>query len=551
MANMANPWLMNPALLATQQSIHNTSNSTSKSSTTATTDDSKSTKDSSKDSKGSASASASASNTVNEMEAPVQTQPQTPKTPKRRQAEPSPFTPAAAIFISPPGSELAGTPMTAILRPDGSFFPAPIFHSPSMELLRPKPPATNDEVDPATIFKLPDPPYSTTKPPYSYAALIGQALNAAHRGRACLDHIYLYISTVYPYYKRGEQAWQNSIRHNLSQNSSFTRLKHPSGGQHGEWAIREEDKHCFANGGYIRSARPPEPGRKRRRKGAFDDDTDLEEDISPRKKSKKMPSKQEHGSDDIHGSDDHGGSHSPAHDNSVTNDETGALIQLPSRRDVMARAKIADSHVASEKKAQNNINSRKSFGRHSQPRSKGRKRKSRRDSEDEAFTDDYKSELEDRSSPLFGKGKPLKSDMMLLFKAEEEAMMSDAPRSFASSVKEGSTSPPLESALEEAFSEGQSELPSEPDEMAIPDVDIREDSNARTKPSERPQDFMERTLMEKAKAKENAAVAKVGEMASFDGIIYPKLSSEITASQPFLLRHYSIFLLCDALIQPI
>ena len=114
---------------------------------------------------------------------------------------------------------------------------------------------------------------------YSYAALIGQALNAAHRRRACLDHIYLFISTVYPFYKRGEQAWQNSIRHNLSQNSSFTRLKHPSGGQHGEWAIREEDKHCFVNGGYVRAARPAEGGRKRRRKGAFDDDTDLEEEL--------------------------------------------------------------------------------------------------------------------------------------------------------------------------------------------------------------------------------------------------------------------------------
>jgi len=151
-----------------------------------------------------------------------------------------------------------------------------------------------DEVDPKQIFNLPPGPYSQEKPKWSYAALIGQALNAAQRKRACLDHIYLYISTVYPFYKRGEQAWQNSIRHNLSQNSSFTRLKHPQGGQHGEWAIREEDEECFKDGGYVRPSGTAyaKGQRKRRRKGAYDDDTDLEVDESPRKRQK--GSKAEH-----------------------------------------------------------------------------------------------------------------------------------------------------------------------------------------------------------------------------------------------------------------
>jgi hypothetical protein len=152
----------------------------------------------------------------------------------------------------------------------------------------------NDEIDPRLIFTLPPGPYSQEKPKWSYAALIGQALNAAKRGRACLDHIYHYISIVYPFYKRGEQAWQNSIRHNLSQNSSFTRLKHPQGGQHGEWAIREEDVECFKDGGYIRPSGTAyvKGQRKRRRKGAYDDDTDLENDESPRKRQK--GSKAEH-----------------------------------------------------------------------------------------------------------------------------------------------------------------------------------------------------------------------------------------------------------------
>jgi len=145
-----------------------------------------------------------------------------------------------------------------------------------------------DEVDPKHIFNLPPEPYSHEKPRWSYAALIGQALNAAKRGRACLDHIYLFVSTVYPFYKRGEQAWQNSIRHNLSQNSSFTRLKHPQGGQHGEWAIREQDRECFKDGGYVRPSGTAytKGQRKRRRKGAYDDDTELEDDESPRKRQK-------------------------------------------------------------------------------------------------------------------------------------------------------------------------------------------------------------------------------------------------------------------------
>ena len=145
-----------------------------------------------------------------------------------------------------------------------------------------------DEIDPKQIFNLPPEPYSQEKPKWSYAALIGQALNSAKRGRACLDHIYLYISTVYPFYKRGEQAWQNSIRHNLSQNSSFTRLKHPQGGQHGEWAVREEDMECFKDGGYVRPSGTAyaKGQRKRRRKGAYDDDTELEDDESPRKRQK-------------------------------------------------------------------------------------------------------------------------------------------------------------------------------------------------------------------------------------------------------------------------
>ena len=217
--------------------------------------------------------------------------PSSPSSPKPTSQKPFEF---PAGFYLPTGQPLA--PGQAL--PPG-FFPAPVPFPPgaipNMMLAnnmaakyRTNFQFPTDEVDPKQIFNLPPEPYSQEKPKWSYAALIGQALNASKRGRACLDHIYLYISTVYPFYKRGEQAWQNSIRHNLSQNSSFTRLKHPQGGQHGEWAIREEDEECFRDGGYIRPSGTAyaKGQRKRRRKGAYDDDTDLEDDESPRKRQK-------------------------------------------------------------------------------------------------------------------------------------------------------------------------------------------------------------------------------------------------------------------------
>lgn len=421
----------------------------------------------------------------------------TPKTPKRKLAEASPFTPApAAVFISPSGSQLAGTPIAAIMRPDGTFVPTPLFHSPGMDLVRPaKQPPPAEEIDVSTIFKLPDPPYSSSKPSYSYAALIGQALNASHRGRACLDHIYLYISTVYPYYKRGEQAWQNSIRHNLSQNSSFTRLKHPSGGQHGEWAIRDEDKHCFANGGYVRSARAQERGRKRRRKGAFDDDTDLEEDISPRKRARKALVAED-GADHASYAGDEVDSVHLANDLG-SDDEDSDAFQLPTRRDIVNRSKNSTSTRGVAK--QSSKQSHKGSSKITRP--KGKRKRSYKDSEDEAISED---ESEFELSPLFGKGKELPKEPPLSFavqaKDDQAARLDAILQSDAHSSMAGSISPPLDSA---AASEWTSEMPSDGDDLDLPNF-LDDDRDDLARRQARAQDFMERTLMEKAKAKELA-----------------------------------------------
>ena len=65
---------------------------------------------------------------------------------------------------------------------------------------------------------------SEEKPRMSYAQLIAEALINAPDGMLTLSEIYLAISGRHPYYKMEARNWQNSIRHNLTLNKSFTKV---------------------------------------------------------------------------------------------------------------------------------------------------------------------------------------------------------------------------------------------------------------------------------------------------------------------------------------
>lgn len=82
----------------------------------------------------------------------------------------------------------------------------------------------------------------TQKPPYSYATLIKKALCESKDGQLTLSQIYKWIKTSFPYYKTADPAWQNSIRHNLSLNKNFVKVKRPSNdpGKGGFWKINLE-----------------------------------------------------------------------------------------------------------------------------------------------------------------------------------------------------------------------------------------------------------------------------------------------------------------------
>ena len=92
---------------------------------------------------------------------------------------------------------------------------------------------------------IPPGPRPIDRPGPSFACIIGQAILRSSTGGLSLEHIYRYVETAYPFFKSGDAAWRNSVRHNLSIHKMFETIprteKFPPG-KGGIWIIHEEEK---------------------------------------------------------------------------------------------------------------------------------------------------------------------------------------------------------------------------------------------------------------------------------------------------------------------
>lgn len=180
-----------------------------------------------------------------------------------------PKTPVNRHILSQPSSSHTSTPQSSPARIVN------IVSSPGP--MRDAPDSEEDELDDLP-YTLPPGPYSKEKPDFSYAALIGQAILSSPEHRLTLQDIYEWITTVYPYYTRGEQTWMNSIRHSLSTMAVFRKITRGRNEGKSLWAIWDCDIPCFANGGFRKSlcadmAKPKQTVAKSgpKRKPAMDD----------------------------------------------------------------------------------------------------------------------------------------------------------------------------------------------------------------------------------------------------------------------------------------
>jgi hypothetical protein len=92
---------------------------------------------------------------------------------------------------------------------------------------------------------VPPGPRSLERPAPSFACIIGQAILHSKAGGLSLEHIYRYVETAYPFFQKGDGAWRNSVRHNLSIHKMFETIprteKFPPG-KGGIWIIHEDEK---------------------------------------------------------------------------------------------------------------------------------------------------------------------------------------------------------------------------------------------------------------------------------------------------------------------
>ncbi len=94
------------------------------------------------------------------------------------------------------------------------------------------------------------------KPQLSYVSLITMAIKDSAEKRLPLAGIYEFIYKKFPYFKKGDKGWQNSIRHNLSLNECFVKIPREISSTNERkgnyWAVNPNYENMFEDGNYKR-----------------------------------------------------------------------------------------------------------------------------------------------------------------------------------------------------------------------------------------------------------------------------------------------------------
>ncbi|XP_062403833.1 forkhead box protein P2-like [Sardina pilchardus] len=74
------------------------------------------------------------------------------------------------------------------------------------------------------------------RPPFTYAALIRQAIIEASNMRLTLNEIYHWFTRTFAFFRRNAATWKNAVRHNLSLHKCFVRVENVKGAV---WTVDE------------------------------------------------------------------------------------------------------------------------------------------------------------------------------------------------------------------------------------------------------------------------------------------------------------------------
>ena len=96
-----------------------------------------------------------------------------------------------------------------------------------------------------------------TNRPYSYVALCAMAIHSSPSKMMTLSQIYKFIMDNFPFYRKNNTRWQNSLRHNLSFNDCFVKVSKTSehGGKGNYWTLHRKCAEMFQDGSFLRRKR--------------------------------------------------------------------------------------------------------------------------------------------------------------------------------------------------------------------------------------------------------------------------------------------------------